>query len=255
MVLFTTHNQFHSTGSQGRSDLQRDAIFNSYGTGAGRIEWKFPPKNDPFFGSIPFNQSEHIVLARRVTFQAQTFATGLTASTRLQSHLLTPGYQYAIICSRQGHLGIVARLDLFYIKGSLNVAVQTLNGTLHTAHASSATFRAPLPALGPYFRYYLIPNSMQLSVAGNVPGMYFFLGTTLCFFLGYGWRVTESIFRSAGRLSVKFTARHPVDNRSDRAETDPARCKRGACSLVLTKQNTKQGGLGGTKEKKIWRKK
>jgi hypothetical protein len=249
MVLFTTHKQFHSTSSQGRFDLQRDVTFNSYGTGAGRIEWKFPHKNHLFFGSIPLNQSEHIVLARTVTFQAQTFGTGLTASTRLQSYLLTPGYQYDIIRSKQGHLGIVARLDLFYIKGSLNVAAQTLNGTLHSAHASSATLRASLLALGPYFRYYLIPNSTQLSVAGNVPGMSS-LVQTLCFFLRYGWRVTESIFRSAGRLSGKLPARRPFDNRSDRTITDPARCKRGACSFVLTKQNTEQDVLGGTKEKK-----
>jgi hypothetical protein len=109
-----------------------------------------------------------------VLFEGQTFAAGLTAKARLQNYFLTAGYQYDIIRRKQGHLGIVAQLDLMYVKGSLNAAAQTLNGTFHTAQTSSATVRAPLPVLGPDVRYYLIPNSNRLFVAGDVLGMYLF---------------------------------------------------------------------------------
>jgi hypothetical protein len=63
---------------------------------------------------------------------------------------------------------------LFYIRGSLQAAAQTLNGTRHSFEASSDTLRAPLPVLGPEFRAYLIPNSNRLFVGGNLLGMYFF---------------------------------------------------------------------------------
>jgi hypothetical protein len=168
------YGSFHGTGSQGRFDLQADAEFNSYSTPAGRIEWKFTRKNHLHFGAIPLDRTKEAVLTRTVVFEGQTFAAGLTAKARLQNYFLNAGYQYDIIRRKQGHLGIVAQLDLMYAKGSLNAAAQTLNGTLHTAQASSATLRAPLPVLGPDVRYYLIPNSNRLFVAGDVLGMYFF---------------------------------------------------------------------------------
>lgn len=165
---------FYGTRGQGGFDLQADANFNTYSTAAGRIEWRFTRKNHLFLGALPLNQSRQVILDRTVVFQGQTYSPGLAASAQLRTYFLTPGYQYDIIRRRQGHIGIVAQLDLMYISGSLKVPAQTLNGTLQTARASSGTLRAPLPVLGPDFRYYLIPRSNRLFVAGDVLGMYFF---------------------------------------------------------------------------------
>ena len=165
---------FHGTGSQGRLDLQADAEFNSYSTGAGKIEWKFTRKNHLFLGALPLNQTREVQLSRTVVFEGQTYGAGLAASTRFHNYLLTPGYQYDIIRRKRGHLGIVAQLNLMYISANLKAAAQTLNGALHASQSSSATLRAPLPVAGPDFRYYLIPNSNRLFVTGNVLGMYFF---------------------------------------------------------------------------------
>jgi len=164
----------HGTGNQGGFDFQADAKFNSYNIGAGRVEWKFTRKNHLFVGALPLNQSREVVLARPVVFQGQTYSAGLAASVRLQNYFITPGYQYDLIRRKQGHIGIVAQLDLMYVRGSLKVAAQTLNGTQQAAQASSGTLRAPLPVFGPDFRYYPIPNSERVFVAGDVLGMYFF---------------------------------------------------------------------------------
>ncbi|HEX7894838.1 MAG TPA: hypothetical protein VF447_11650 [Terriglobales bacterium] len=165
---------FHGTPQQGFIDFQKDVNFNSYNTGAFRAEWRFTRKNHIFFGAIPLNQTKDITVTRPITFQGQTYLTGLAATARLQTYIFTPGYQYDILRRRQGHLSIVAQLDLCYIRGSVRAAAQTVNGSFHTAEASSATLRAPLPVAGPEFRYYLIPNSRRLFVDGNVLGMYFF---------------------------------------------------------------------------------
>jgi hypothetical protein len=165
---------FHGTGAQGRLDLQRDIDLNSYNTGALKIEWKFTRKNHLFLGLLPFRSTRQVALSRQVVFEGQTFAAGLVAKGKLETYAFTPGYQYDIIRRRRGYRGVVAQLDLFYIKGSITASAQTLNGIPHSAQASSSTIRAPLPVAGPEFRYYLLPGSRRLFVAGNVLGMYFF---------------------------------------------------------------------------------
>jgi hypothetical protein len=165
---------FHGSGQQGFIDFQKDVNFNSYNTGAFRAEWRFTRKNHIFVGALPLNQTKDITVTRPITFQGQTYVTGLAATARLQTYIFTPGYQYDIIRRRQGHLSIVAQLDLCYIRGSVRANAQTVNGMFHAAQASSSTLRAPLPVAGPEFRYFLIPNSRRLFVDGNVLGMYFF---------------------------------------------------------------------------------
>ena len=199
---------FHGTGSQGRFDLQRDAEFNSYHTGASRIEWKFTRKNHLYFGFLPINQSKQTSLSQSVTYQGQTFAAGLSVSARLETYVMMPGYQYDIIRRRRGHLGIVAQLDLFYVKGTLKAAAQTLNGTSYVAQVSSSTIRAPLPVAGPDFRYYLT-SSGRMFVAGNLLGMYFFgYGNFTSSYGTLGVRVNRYFnlqggYQLASRLDIK----------------------------------------------------
>jgi hypothetical protein len=203
---------FHGTGSQGGFDFQSDVKFNSYSTGAGRIEWKFTRKNHLFLAVLPVNQSRELVLARPIEFEGQTYSAGLTASVRLQNYFITPGYQYDIIRRKQGHLGIVAQVDLLYVSGSVKSAAQTLNGTLQPAQASSGTLRAPLPVLGPDVRYYLIPNSSRLFLNGNVLGMYFFgYGNFISSYGTIGVSVNRHVnlqggYQLSSRLVIKSTS-------------------------------------------------
>lgn len=211
-VYSQVFGSFHGTGSQGQFDLQADAKFNIYNTGAGRVEWKFTRKNHLFVGALPLDQSRKVVLDRTILFQGQTYSAGLTASARLQNYFLTPGYQYDIMRRKQGHIGIVAQLDLMYLRGSWNAAAQTLNGTLHSPQSSSATIRAPLPVAGPDFRYYLIPNFRRLFVAGDVLGMYFFgYGNFISSYGTIGLSVNKHLdlqggYQLSSRLTVKSTA-------------------------------------------------
>lgn len=203
---------FHGTGSQGLFDLQKDASFNSYHTGVVRLEWKFTRKNHLHLGFLPLNQSKQTVLTRTVVFQGQTFDAGLFAKAELDSYLFTPGYQYDIIRRKRGHLGVVAQLDLFYIKGSLKTAAQIANGAPHFAEASSATLRAPLPVAGPDFRYYLT-NSNRFFVAGNLLGMYFFgYGNFISSFGTLGVSLNKHLnFQGGYQLSSRLNIKSKTD--------------------------------------------
>ncbi len=204
---------FHGSGSQGLFDLQADVSFNSYSTGGGRAEWKFTHKNHVYLEALPVDQSKQAVLNQTVVFQGATFGAGSSASGRLESYLLAPGYQYDIIRRRRGHLGIAAQLDLFYVKGTLKAAAQSVNGTQFTAQASSATLRAPLPVAGPDFRFYLIPNSSRLFVCGNLLGMYFFgYGNFVSSTGNIGFTVNRHLnFQGGYQLSSRFDIKSKTD--------------------------------------------
>lgn len=197
---------FHGTGTQGRLDIERDMQLNSYSTGSLRVEWKFTRKNHLFLGLLPVRNTRQVVLSRTVVFEGQTFDAGLTAKAELETYALTPGYQYDIIRRRRGHLGIVAQLDLFYIQGSISAAAQTLHGTSRSAQASSSTIRAPLPVAGPDFRYYFLPNSSRLFVAGNLLGMYFFgYGNFISSYGTVGFTLNQHLnFQGGYQLGSRF---------------------------------------------------
>lgn len=204
---------FHGTVSQGDFDFERDASFNSYHTGTVKLDWKFTRKNHLYFGFLPLNQSKEFTLNRTIVFQGQTYGAGLAADARLQTYLFVPGYQYDIIRRKQGHLGLAVQLDLLYIKGSLKAAAQTLNGTQRFAQSSSSTVRAPLPVAGPEFRYYLIPNSNRLFVAGNLFGMYFFgYGNFISSYGTLGISLSKHLNLQGGyQLGSRFTLKSKTD--------------------------------------------
>jgi hypothetical protein len=218
---------FHGNTSQGLLNFQTDAHFNSYSTGGGRIDWKFTRKNHFYVGALPTNKTKQTVLNRTVVFQGQTFSAGLAASARLQTYFITPGYQYDIIRRQQGHLGIAAQVDLIYVQGNLKAAAQTLNGTSFNAQNSSAKLRPPLPVLGPDFRYYLIPNSNRLFLAGDVMGMYFF---------GYG-----SFVSSYGTLGVSINQHLNVQGGYQLSSRLDVRSKTDRIGLNLTQKGAVAG--------------
>jgi hypothetical protein len=200
---------FHGSGNQGRFDLHRDADFNSYNTVTAELEWKFTRKNHLHFLFLPVNQSKQFILTHTVTFQNHTFDAGLAASGRLENYVFAPGYQYDILRRKRGHLGIVVQLNLFYIRGTLSVSAQIVNGTLHSGQVSSSTLRAPLPVAGPDFRYYVIPNSRRLFVSGNLLGMYFFgYGNFISSYGTIGFSINEHLnfqggYQVSSRLNIK----------------------------------------------------
>ncbi|HEY6270941.1 MAG TPA: hypothetical protein VIX19_02985 [Terriglobales bacterium] len=182
---------FTSAGNTGLLDLQEDIDFNSYSTFVGKVDWKFTHKNHLYFIATNFDQSKTIILDRAIIFQGETFNVGATATGRLQSMLLIPGYQYDFIRRKRGSLGVQVQANIIDVTGSLNAAAQVNNGVSQGAAFASGNLRVPLPVAGPTMRYYIFNNSGRLFVDANVLGMYFF---------GYGNYVS-----SMGTVGVTIT--------------------------------------------------
>jgi hypothetical protein len=203
---------FTGTGGNGTFDFQKDVSFQSYSTFSGGVDWKLTRKNHLLFTVTPFDRTKSFVASRTITFQGQTFNTGLSVDANLQVNAYAPGYQYDIIRRKRGHLGIRVQLDLFDVQGSLDASAQVSNGLPVVAHRAQGNLRAPLPVAGPDVRFYLTKNSNRLFVTGNVFGMYFFgYGNFISTFDTIGVSATKHLNIRAGyqlgaRLNVNNNA-------------------------------------------------
>ncbi len=154
-------------------DLQKDLGFDTYSTFSGKVEWKFTRKNHLYVAVSPFYTSHQTELTRTITFQGQTFEVGTVTSSELHAFLVAPGYQYDIIRRRRGHLGIAVQADLFNTTAKISAAAQVVGGEQQAAVSASASLLAPIPVVGPEFRFYPF-NSPRFYIEGNVYGMYLF---------------------------------------------------------------------------------
>jgi hypothetical protein len=164
----------HGSNDSGSVDLNKDLGFESYPTFSGKVDWKFTRKNHLYLSATPLDTSRQTVLNRTFTFQGQTFSTGLTTSSSLNTLAIAPGYQYDFIRRKRGHLGLGLQVDFFNTTAKISAAAQvTGDGVHHNAVSASGSLLAPIPVAGPDFRLYLT-NSPRLFVQGNVLGMYLF---------------------------------------------------------------------------------
>ena len=179
-------------------DLQKDLGFNTYSTFTGKVEWKFTRKNHFYVTVTPFYTSHTTTLIQDITFQGKTFPTGTVTNSYLHAFLVAPGYQYDIIRRNRGHLGIGVQVNLFNTSAKISAAAQIVNGNQQAAISASGSLLAPIPVIGPEFRFYPF-NSPRFFIQGDVYGMYFFgYGNFVSTADGLGISVNKHISLNAG---------------------------------------------------------
>jgi len=172
------------SGDSAAVDFQKNLGFNSYSTFTGKVDWKFTRKNHFYVALTPFYSSSQTTITQDFQFQGQLFKTTMVVQSNLHAFLVAPGYQYDIIRRKRGHLGIGVQMDLLNYSGKISAAAQVI-GTPPVNYgplSASGSVLAPIPVVGPEFRFYLT-DSPKVYVEGNVYGMYFF---------GYGNMVTTA---------------------------------------------------------------
>ena len=212
---------FHSNPSgsiqgQGDSipiDLLGDLNFDSHTTFSGKVDWKFTRKNHLYLAFTPFSASSQSVLTRSVNFQGQTFEVGLMTQSDLHASIVAPGYQYDIFRGKRGHLGVGVQVDIIDATATVSAAAQVVNGGQQAAISASGSFLAPLPVVGPQFRFYLT-DSPRLFVEGDLYGMYFFgYGSIVSSSANIGYSLSKHISVNVG---YQLGSRVVVTNQEDR---------------------------------------
>ncbi|MGA8740770.1 MAG: hypothetical protein WB561_06250 [Terracidiphilus sp.] len=163
---------FGARSSNNYINFNEDFHFGDYSTFTGKIDWRFHRKHHFLLTASPVRFSKTVTANRTIDFQGQTFDVGTQLQLKMKAFNFAPGYQYDIIRRDWGYLGFQVNFNLLDTSTTLN-GTATLNGQT-VAKTASKSVLAPLPAAGPVFRVYPLPNSNRLSLEGAATGMYFF---------------------------------------------------------------------------------
>ena len=134
-----------------------------------------------------------MTLNRTIEWQGQTYDIGVRVNADVKSLIFSPGYQYDFFRKKQGWLVLLVDCNLAYTKANLKTTGAVSGGGTATTESNGSLF-APLPALGPNFEWYPIPDNKRFYIDGAFTGMTFF---------GYGNfmsgnAVARSLCRSIG---------------------------------------------------------
>jgi hypothetical protein len=203
-------------------DVNKDFGFGDYSTFAGKVDWHFGHKHHLLLNIAPSYSSKTVTITRDITFEGRTFEAGSQVSVDIDGLNIAPGYQYDIIRRDRGYLGLEVDLNLINTKASLALTGNV--GNVTGSGSGSKSFLAPLPAVGPVFRWYPLHDSNRLSIAGSFRGMPFFgygnflsargdvgVGLTqhLNVRVGYEMSSRLSIHGTADQIAVKLTHKGP----------------------------------------------
>jgi len=218
---------FNGSNDQGYFDLQRDFGFGDYATFSGRLDWRFKRKHHFLFTTTPVVSSRTTTINRTILWQGQTFEVGTQVNADIKSLIFAPGYQYDFFRKRQGSLGFLVNVNLLYTDARLKAAASIAGGggaASGSVSADGSRF-APLPAIGPAFRWYPIPDSGRLYLDSFLTGMSFFgygnfisANATLGFPISHSWDARVGyllgsrlkIEDSSSDIAVRLTQKGPV---------------------------------------------
>jgi hypothetical protein len=209
-------------GLQGGSnyfDVNKDFGFGSYSTFTGKVDWRFGRKHHFLLNVTPNWNSRTAIINRQIIFEGQTYPIDAQVTASVNTLNVAPGYQYDILKRDHGLLGLEVDFNLIDTTGKLSA---TVNGQ---SVSGSKSFLAPLPSVGPVFRWYPLRDSNRLAFDGSVRGMPFFgygnfltaranvaVGLTnhLGIRAGYEMGSRLSIHGTSDQIAIKFTHRGPT---------------------------------------------
>jgi len=217
------YGNFGLRGGNSYFDVNKDFGFGSYSTFTGTVDWHFGHKHHLLLNVTPTYSSKTAILNRTIEFEGQTYAVGAQVTAGINELNIAPGYQYDIIRRDHGFVGLEVDINLVRTEGSLKLA-GTVNGQGGSASRSN-TLLAPLPAVGPVFRWYPLRDSNRLALEGSVRGMSFFgygnfvsaranvdVGITnhLKLRAGYEMGSRLSIHGTSDQIAIQLTHRGPT---------------------------------------------
>lgn len=215
---------FNGADHNGYFDLQKDFGFGNYATFSGKFDWRFKRKHHLLFAATPVLSSRTTTLTRTITWQGQTYDVGARVDADIKSLIFTPGYQWDFLRRDSGWLALGVNCNLANTDASLKVS-GSVSGVGSASQSSSGSRFAPLPAVGPAFKWYPIPDNGRFYIDGAFTGMSFFgygnffsSNATMGFpvshhwdaRVGYLWGSRLKINDSNNNISLRLVQKGPV---------------------------------------------
>jgi len=217
------YGSFGLRGSNSYFDINKDFGFGSYSTFTGTVDWHFAHKHHLLLNVTPNYNSRTTTLNRTIEFQGQTYQVGAQVTASLNDLNIAPGYQYDIVRRDHGYLGLEIDFNLVRTEGTLKLA-GNVNGQ-GGSRSRSNSLLAPLPAVGPIFRWYPLRDSNRLALEGSVRGLSFFgygnfvaaranvgIGVTKHLVIRGGYEMGSrlSIHGTSDQIAIRMTHRGPT---------------------------------------------
>jgi hypothetical protein len=218
---------FNGKSGEGYFDLSRDFGFGNYATFNGKWDWRFKRKHHLIFAFTPALSSRTTTITRAVAWQGQTFNLGSKVQSDIESLIFTPAYQWDFLRRESFWLGLLVNVNLAYTDAKLKAvaSVSSGSGATTTSRQADGSLFAPLPSIGPHFRWYPVPRSVRLYLDGTLTGMSFFgygnfvSGNAVIGFpvarqfdvrVGYLLGSRFKIYGSSDNIGVRLTQKGPV---------------------------------------------
>src|SRR5271154_276552 len=214
---------FGANGSNNYVNFNKDFGYGDFSTFTGKIDYHYRHKHHLLLNVTPIYESKTATINRTIMFQGETYDIGAGVHSSLRTWNVAPGYQYDIIRTDHGFLGLEVDVNLVDTRAALSLAVNA-GGVSGSSSRSNSAF-APLPAVGPVFRWYPLHDSNRLSIDGSFRGMPFFgygnflqaqgglnIGLTKHLMLrgGYNLGSRLSIHGTSDQIAVKLTHTGPT---------------------------------------------
>jgi hypothetical protein len=218
---------FNGADKEGYFDLERDFGFGNYVTFSGKMDWRFKRKHHFLFSASPVVSSRTGTINRTIDWQGQTFNIGTSVESTIHSLIFTPGYQWDFLRRRSIWIGLVVNVNLAYTDAKLKATAKVIGSSGSTAGAKQAdgSLFAPLPALGPDFRWYPISSFGRFYIEGGMTAMSFFgYGNfvsgngALGFPIGHHWDARAGyllgsrfkIYGAEDNIGIRLTQKGPI---------------------------------------------
>jgi hypothetical protein len=133
--------------------------------------WRFGPHGRFDFGVITWNRSATHAITKDIEFGDHVYHAGASVESRLRTTQVDAFYAYSFVNTGEFELG--AKLGFSVLFNSVNVDATGFitgpGGTVSGNRASdSRSLVAPVPAVGAYMRFTLLP---RLFIAGHAQGL------------------------------------------------------------------------------------
>ncbi|HTZ32061.1 MAG TPA: hypothetical protein VMH31_06370 [Methylomirabilota bacterium] len=218
---------FNGANHDGYFDLQKDFGFGNYATFSGKFDWRFKRKHHLLFTATPVISSQTTTLTRTIEWQGQTYDVGARVNAEIRSLIFAPGYQWDFLRRKSGWLGLLVNCNLASTDAKLKVEGSVAGGGTggSVTQQSRGSLFAPLPAIGPTFQWYPIPDNGRFYIDGSFTGMSFFgygnfmSGNAILGFpiahhwdarAGYLWGSRLKIDDSNSNISLRLVQKGPV---------------------------------------------
>jgi hypothetical protein len=135
--------------------------------------WRFGPHGRLDFGYRGWNRQSDRVLSQDITVGDQTYHVGANIDTHMQVNVADLFYSYSFANNGETELGLSLGASVYRTKFEAEV-MATLSGGGGTASGSttaeSRDVIAPIPALGAYFTFTLLPRFFFYAKAKGITG-------------------------------------------------------------------------------------